>query len=82
MNNEATNERLPGLRRFKPYPAYKDSGVEWLAEVPAHWDVARIGELRRLRKMTCTSWANSVPCAHGRLAGIPGAAGDLVATPE
>src|SRR5690554_1962306 len=22
---------------FKPYPAYKDSGVEWLGEVPAHW---------------------------------------------
>ena len=25
------------LRRFKPYPAYKDSGVEWLGEIPAHW---------------------------------------------
>ena len=24
-------------RRFKPYPAYKDSGVEWLGEIPAHW---------------------------------------------
>jgi len=23
--------------RFKPYPAYKDSGVEWLKEIPAHW---------------------------------------------
>ncbi|RII83260.1 restriction endonuclease subunit S [Neopusillimonas maritima] len=22
---------------FKPYPEYKDSGVEWLGEVPAHW---------------------------------------------
>ena len=22
--------------RFKPYPAYKDSGVEWLGEIPAH----------------------------------------------
>jgi type I restriction enzyme S subunit len=26
-----------GLRRFKPYPAYKDSGVEWLGELPDHW---------------------------------------------
>jgi type I restriction enzyme, S subunit len=26
---------------LKPYPAYKDSGVPWLAEVPAHWDVGR-----------------------------------------
>jgi type I restriction enzyme, S subunit len=24
------------------YPKYKDSGVEWLGEVPAHWDVDRI----------------------------------------
>jgi type I restriction enzyme, S subunit len=28
-----------GLRRFKPYPAYKDSGIEWLGEIPAHWEV-------------------------------------------
>lgn len=24
---------------LKPYPAYKDSGVPWLGDVPAHWDV-------------------------------------------
>lgn len=24
--------------RYKPYPAYKDSGVEWLGEVPVHWE--------------------------------------------
>ncbi|WP_026331462.1 restriction endonuclease subunit S [Thioalkalivibrio sp. ALE11] len=24
---------------FSKYPAYKDSGVEWLGEVPAHWAV-------------------------------------------
>ena len=23
--------------RWKRYPAYKDSGVEWLEEVPEHW---------------------------------------------
>ncbi len=28
---------------FKPYPAYKASGVEWLGEVPEGWEVARIG---------------------------------------
>lgn len=26
----------------KPYPTYKDSGVEWLGEVPEHWKVARL----------------------------------------
>ena len=25
-----------------PYPAYKPSGVEWLGDVPAHWDVRRL----------------------------------------
>ncbi|SFX55777.1 type I restriction enzyme, S subunit [Pseudomonas sp. NFACC49-2] len=25
------------MSRFKPYPAYKDSGVEWLGEVPESW---------------------------------------------
>ena len=26
---------------LKPYPAMKDSGVPWLGEVPAHWEVLR-----------------------------------------
>jgi type I restriction enzyme S subunit len=26
---------------LKPYPAYKDSGVEWLGDVPEHWVVKR-----------------------------------------
>jgi type I restriction enzyme S subunit len=25
--------------RWKPYPAYKPSGVEWLGDIPAHWEV-------------------------------------------
>jgi type I restriction enzyme S subunit len=33
---------LNDTRRFKPYPAYKDSGVEWLGEIPAHWDGAKM----------------------------------------
>ena len=27
------------LRRSRPYPAYRDSGVEWLGEIPPDWDV-------------------------------------------
>ena len=27
---------------LKPYPAYKDSGVKWLGEVPKHWEVERL----------------------------------------
>lgn len=26
-------------RRWKRYPKYKDSGVEWLGEIPEHWDL-------------------------------------------
>lgn len=32
---------------LKPYPAYKDSGVPWLGEVPEHWDVRRMKLLLR-----------------------------------
>ena len=32
---------------LKPYPAYKDSGVSWLGEVPSHWDVSALR--RKLR---------------------------------
>lgn len=27
------------MSHYKPYPAYKDSGVEWLGRVPEHWEV-------------------------------------------
>ena len=30
------------IHNLKPYPAYKDSGVLWLGEVPEHWEVARL----------------------------------------
>ena len=28
-----------GQQGFRPYPAYSDSGVEWLGGIPAHWEV-------------------------------------------
>jgi type I restriction enzyme S subunit len=30
------------LRRIKPYPAYRDSGVEWLGEIPVDWNAKRL----------------------------------------
>ncbi len=30
------------MSHYKPYPAYKDSGVEWTGKVPKHWDVMRL----------------------------------------
>jgi type I restriction enzyme S subunit len=31
------------LRRWKRYSAYKDSDVEWLGEIPEHWEVTKLG---------------------------------------
>lgn len=33
------------VRTGQPYPAYQDSGVEWLGKVPEHWEVIRLGRL-------------------------------------
>ena len=33
------------IRTGQPYPAYKPSGVEWLGDVPAHWEMVRNGRL-------------------------------------
>lgn len=48
------NEPFAGVTapRFKPYPAYKDSGIEWLGQIPAHWDV------RRLKTMASVQLSN------------------------
>lgn len=27
---------------MKPYPAYKDSGIEWIGEIPEHWDTGKL----------------------------------------
>ncbi|HOW15194.1 restriction endonuclease subunit S [Methanosarcina sp.] len=35
------------IHNLKPYPAYKDSGVPWLGEVPEHWEVRRVKQLCR-----------------------------------
>ncbi|WP_373507881.1 restriction endonuclease subunit S [Thiocapsa sp.] len=34
--------------KYQPYPRYKPSGVEWLGEVPEHWEA---GHLRRFAAM-------------------------------
>lgn len=33
---------------FPRYPAYKDSGVEWLGEVPEHWVLSKLKHVARL----------------------------------
>ena len=36
--------------QFKQYPSYKNSGVEWLGDVPEHWGVNRLGVHFKNRK--------------------------------
>jgi len=38
----------PSTGRWKRYPAYRDSGVEWLGEIPEHWEVKRLKFAARL----------------------------------
>lgn len=36
---------------FKSYPIYKDSGVEWIGNIPSHWSVKRFGYIFRENKI-------------------------------
>ena len=36
------------MSNLKPYLSYKPSGVEWLGDVPAHWEVRRLKSLAAL----------------------------------
>ena len=39
-------------RRYRSYPAYKDSGVEWLGEIPEHWGILPVKRLASLQSGT------------------------------
>jgi len=54
------------VRTGQPYPAYKPSGVEWLGDVPEHWETRRLGRIGRFFKGSGGTKAdevtNGVPC--------------------
>ena len=62
--HEAVTGRID-VRTGQPYPAYKDSGVEWLERVPAHWEVRRLGQIGVFLKCSGGTKADDVP------AGVP-----------
>ena len=47
--HEAITGRID-VRTGRPYPAYKDSGVEWLGSVPEHWEVRRVKSLSLVKR--------------------------------
>ena len=36
-------------KKYKPYPKYKDSGVDWLGDVPEHWEVWQVGQRLQIK---------------------------------
>ena len=34
--------------KYKKYPSYKDSGVEWLGEIPEHWGTQKMKYLGKM----------------------------------
>ena len=46
-----------GFQGFKLYPAYRDSGVECLGEIPAHWTTKRVKNLARFVTSGSRGWA-------------------------
>jgi type I restriction enzyme S subunit len=42
------------MSQYKAYPAYKDSGVEWIGQVPEHWKIAQIKRISVLNPKKST----------------------------
>jgi len=42
MKDEGERMKKSIAKKYKPYPAYVDSGVEWLGEIPEGWDVSQL----------------------------------------
>lgn len=42
MPHSTSGTNSSGRRKFRPYPKYKDSGVEWLGKIPVHWKIIPI----------------------------------------
>lgn len=65
MSARLTSGQNPG--RLKPYPAYRDSGVEWLGEIPAHWRMTKMWDVAQATsggtpaKETLRYWDGDIP---------------------
>ncbi len=42
MTQTKPKEATSSISKWKTYPAYKDSSVDWLGEIPEHWEVKRL----------------------------------------
>lgn len=46
---------------YKTYPEYRDSGVQWLGEVPAHWETRRLKYAALLRNIKVVAGESHLP---------------------
>ncbi len=53
------------VRTGQPYPAYQDSGVEWLGEVPEHWGVWKVGHFSKVGNGSTPSRSNAAYWSNG-----------------
>ena len=57
---------------FPRYPAYKDSGVAWLGEVPGHWKISKLKHAATFAsggtpsKEVLGYWNGSIPWASSK----------------
>ena len=49
------------MNELQPYPATKDSGSEWLGEVPEHWEVRKLGQIGQLSRGNGGNKTDEVP---------------------
>ena len=53
------------IRELRIYPSYKPSGVDWLGDVPSHWEV------RRLKSICRFTYGDSLPAGARKNENIP-----------
>ena len=39
---------------MKPYPGYKDSGIEWIGKIPKHWEIKKLKYCVKINQETLT----------------------------
>tara|TARA_R110001583_G_scaffold18497_12_gene73511 strand:+ start:1218 stop:2531 length:1314 start_codon:yes stop_codon:yes gene_type:complete len=55
------------MSHYKPYPAYKDSGVDWIGQVPEHWGAEKLKYIATFAgggtpsKENADYWNGSIP---------------------
>ena len=56
------------VRTGHPYPAYKPSGVEWLGDMPEHWEMRRCGGM--FREVVDTGYTDAELLSIDRFVGV------------